>query len=249
MSQAHKVIENLYNCLNPGGLLILTATELALVPENLFELVELCGNLVLRKSQKKGNIANLFQFNFDTSDHFAVSKDVHEEKKISIKHKIIDVKQEKKSVKTSPKKDMEDKKIKVEKDLLSSNEKYKEAELLANSSKYEDAIKICQQAIQEAPLNPRWSYLYGVILFESDSPLDAAKAISRVIYLDHDNIMAYIMLGYIYNDLEKAKLAKKSFKNALMLLRKLKHDDIVNDSGGETVERLKITIGAVHDGI
>jgi hypothetical protein len=34
-----------------------------------------------------------------------------------------------------------------------------------------------------------------------------------------------------------------------MLLRKLKHDDIVNESGGETVERLKITIGAVHDGI
>ena len=248
---AAKVIERLYNCLKPGGLLILSATELALVPDNLFELIELSGNLILKKPLSLNGTSNLLQFNFKPPDNLEIhtksilDKDDNEYK--GLKPQRVKVKIEKEEVtKNVLKKQEKTNSLKKTRCVLSSDKKYKEAERLADKGNYEEAIQMCKQAIEEEPLQSKWNYLYSVVLFESDSLNDAAKAISRVLYLDADNVMGHIMSGHINNALGKKKLAIKNFNNAVELLSKFNNDDVINGSGGITAERLKATIEAVY---
>ena len=281
LGTAEKVIRRLYRCLKPGGFLILSATELALVPENLFELIELCGNLVLRKPLNPRTASNLLTFNFKHRDNCEIRRKIKVDKNDSeykeLKLSAVDVKQEKKELnrevstsntehRTSNEwkynkllysqvndsvagKQEKSDSLKKTRCVFSSDEKYKEAELLADRGKYKEALRMCQQAIDEEPLQARWNYLYSVVLFESDKVVDAAKAISKVLYLDADNIMGHIMSGHINNALGKEKMAKKSFDNAVMILKKLNRDDVVHGSGGVSAERLQTTIEAVYGGI
>ena len=241
------VIENLYNCLKPGGLLILSATELALVPENLFDIIELCGTLILKKPLTLNGASNLWQSSLNSSDNCDIrTNSIFDRNNKECKElKLTDV--DVKHVKQKGSKSVASKQEKT--DILkvfSSGENYEEAERLADRGNYKEAAQMCQQAIEENPLNPKWHYLYSVVLFESDRLSDAAEAVSKVLYLDADNVMGHIMSGHINNALGNQKLAKKSFDNAVVLLREFKSDDVVNGSGGVNAERLKATIEAVY---
>lgn len=242
LNTVKKVIEQLYHCLTPGGLLILSATELPLVPENLFELVNLCGNLVLQKPIDTMAIPNSPKFKLNKNRNNRINFNFPE--KINNQNKRIRKPEEK------TKKINENTAIKASDNgqtrLFATDEKYKEAELLADKGKYKEALQMCKEAIDEAPLQVKWNYLYSVVLFESNELIDAAKAISKVLYLDTDNVMGHIMSGHINNALGKKRISKKSFDNALMLLNNLNNDDVVNGSGGESVKRLKATIEAVY---
>ena len=243
LGTAGRVIEKLYNCLKPGGLLILSATELALVPENLFEVIELSGTMILKKPLNLDGASDLLQFRLNYPDNCEIRTNStvdkpHKEHKEAWTQEEVKV-QFSKGIVEQPEKATSLKQF-------SSDEKYEEAERLADRGKYEEASKMCQEAIQEDSLQSKWYYLYSVVLFESNRLSDAAKAISKVLYLDADNVMGHIMSGHINNALGNQKLAGKSFDNALVQLRKFGSDDVINGSGGETADRLTATIEAVY---
>ena len=248
-----KVVERLYRCLKPGGLLVLSATELAFVSEGVFELVELCGNLVLRRAVNPKGISGSLSFKFRPPGKCEVRANPgfaeNEDRGGGLNRRDGNAK----DVKGRGGQSAIGAEMRVSGEgnqgLLASDEKYKEAKLLADGGKSEDAIQMCRQAIEEDALSVKWNYLYCVALFESGKVVDAAKAISRVLYLDADNVMGHVMSGHINNALGKGKMAKKNFDNALMILKGLSGDDVVPGSGGVRAERLMATIEAVYGGI
>ena len=251
---AENVVRRLYNCLKPGGLLILSATELAFVPEKLFELIDLCGNLVLKKPLGLNSASHLLKFDYtpnlnrEISTNVSDAENTDKEKERNRRNRKVKRQKLLRDMEFAVKPEISDSAGKKQ-TLFSTNEKYEEAELLADRGKYKEALEICRQAIEQEPLQARWNYLYSVVLFESDKIIESAKAISRVLYLDPDNVMGHIMSGHINNALGRKKTARNNFNTALKILQKLNSDDVVYGSGGVTAKRLKATIEAVYGGI
>ena len=112
------------------------------------------------------------------------------------------------------------------------------AQLYANLGKYERATFYCNQAIEINSASVEPFYLL-VNIAEEQGDIEGAKILlKRVIYLDPQEIPAYIELGSLYAA-EKNILRAKKMKNiALELLKKLPTDDIIKYKGGIKVSEL-----------
>ena len=112
------------------------------------------------------------------------------------------------------------------------------AQSYANSGKYEHAIVYCNQAIEinAASLEPY--YLLVNIAEEQGNIEEAKNFLKRIIYLDPQEIPAYIELGLLYAAEKNITRGKKMKNIALELLKKLPNNDIIEYKGGIKVSEL-----------
>ena len=115
---------------------------------------------------------------------------------------------------------------------------------LANQNKLTEAIAQCERVIAINKLHPGLHFLFATILQEHNQFSKAITSLNHVIYLDPNSVLAYYTLGNIFLRQGDALRAKRSFENALALLKKCNDDDIVPESEGLTAGRLREIINA-----
>ena len=111
----------------------------------------------------------------------------------------------------------------------------------ANQGRLEEAARECEKAIAADILNAQSHYLHAIILQEQGHLDEAAVALRKAIYLNHDFALAYFVLGNIMGRLGKHRRSKKHLKAARGLLSSYKPEDVPVGGGGITAGRfLKI---------
>lgn len=116
----------------------------------------------------------------------------------------------------------------------------------ANMGMLPKAMKYCQKAISKDELNPALYFLQASILQEQGQIVEAITTLKKVLYLDHDFILAYFALGNLSATQGKSKEAEKCFQNALHLLEKIKKEDLLPGSGGMTAGGLAEIIHSIR---
>ncbi|MFC2139410.1 CheR family methyltransferase [Bacteroidota bacterium] len=113
---------------------------------------------------------------------------------------------------------------------------------LANIGELNSALKWCDKAISQFKLETSFYFLKSNLLQELNNYEDAISALQRAIYLDSDYIMAHFSLANIYRKTGKTDAANKQLRGLLAILDSHKGSDLVGDSDGMTVSRIKETI-------
>jgi chemotaxis protein methyltransferase CheR len=112
------------------------------------------------------------------------------------------------------------------------------AKSYANLGKLADARQCCEEAIKADKLRAHNHYLLSIILEEQGELDEAAAALKRVLYLDHDFVLAHFALGNMNRQAGKKKEAERNFGNALRILEKKDPSEVLNDAEGMTAGRL-----------
>jgi chemotaxis protein methyltransferase CheR len=114
----------------------------------------------------------------------------------------------------------------------------------ANQGKLTHALTLCEQAIALDKLDPKIHYLYATILQENNQADEAIAAHKRAVYLDPDYILSYYSLGNLLLGKGNRTGARKCYLNALSVLEKQDHDEIIPESEGLTTGRFREIIYA-----
>ncbi len=109
---------------------------------------------------------------------------------------------------------------------------------LANQGNLSQAWAECQKAISENKINPQLHYLGAVILQEQERDDEAIAALKRALYLDPNFVLVYFMLGNLSLRKGNMAAARKYFENVLALLRTYAQEDVLPESEGLTAGRL-----------
>lgn len=133
---------------------------------------------------------------------------------------------------------------KLQKDNLTVDEQMLLIRAYANQGKLGDALKSCEKAIIKNKVDPRLHFLYATILQENNQLNEAIAALKRVIFLDSDFVLSYFSLGNIYRQQGNIRNTKKCYENVLSIINKRSHDDILPESEGLNIGRLKEIINA-----
>ncbi|MEK6560642.1 MAG: CheR family methyltransferase [Nitrospirota bacterium] len=112
------------------------------------------------------------------------------------------------------------------------------ARAYANQGVMDEAMRWCEKAIAGDKLNPAGYHLLAIILYEQGRIEDAVKFLKKAIYLDHNFILAYFMLGNLKLKLGDIKGSKICFKNVLGILSSHNPEDVIEGSDGMTAGRL-----------
>lgn len=116
----------------------------------------------------------------------------------------------------------------------------------ANMGMLPEAMEHCQRAIFKDEFNPELHFLLASIQQEQGQNGEAISSLRKVLYLDHNFILAYFALGNLSALQGKARDAEKCFGNALHLLEKIKKEDLLPGSGGMTAGSLAQIIHSVR---
>lgn len=117
--------------------------------------------------------------------------------------------------------------------------------IYADKGMPEDAVRYCLEAVKIDGLNPGYHFLLASIYKETGNLADAVSSLRNVIYLNPGFIMAYYNLGIIALGQNKSGDAGKNFDTALSLLKKIRPDEDVPESGGIPADRLAEIIESV----
>lgn len=104
------------------------------------------------------------------------------------------------------------------------------------------ASQWCQEAIRVDKLLLEAYYTLALVYRHQDQLALAIEAMKKVIYIDRNHVLAHYGLADLYSSSNQVPLALKSLDNALHLLARRPAEDVLPDSGGVTVERLRQTI-------
>ncbi len=110
----------------------------------------------------------------------------------------------------------------------------------ANRGELKEALSWNDKAIAENKSNAELHYLRAMILLEMNNVDEAVSALNRVMFLDQDFVLAYIVMGNILQKKRKKQEASRHYKYALTLLAKKNTEDMLGDM---TVGRL---IDVIH---
>jgi len=119
------------------------------------------------------------------------------------------------------------------------------AKTKANLGKLKEAGALCEQAIKLDKLNPRIYYLNATVMHEMGNDNKAIELLNSSIYLDHDFVLAWFLLGNLWMKSGNQAAGKKSFKQAMTSLAKLPSDEILPESDGITVGRFKEILSSI----
>lgn len=109
---------------------------------------------------------------------------------------------------------------------------YTLGKVYANKGNLEEAEHWCQRAIQRDKLQPEPYYTLSMIYQEHGLLNKAVEALKKTVYLDRDFILAHYNLGQIYQELDRERLAKRSFRNAKrLLMSKTRHEPVPEGDG------------------
>ncbi|MCL5024404.1 MAG: tetratricopeptide repeat protein [Nitrospirae bacterium] len=119
----------------------------------------------------------------------------------------------------------------------------------ANRGRLTEARECCEKAVSADKLNPAYHYLLATILQEIGLPAESEACLKRTLYLDQDFVLAHFALGNLSLRQGKKGESRRHFRNALSVLRRSRPDEIVPESEGITVGRMREIIDTtVHEG-
>lgn len=113
---------------------------------------------------------------------------------------------------------------------------------LADQGRLEEALSVCNMAINDHKLSPGLYYMRASILQELDKNNEAIKSLKQALYVDPDYIMGHFTLGNIFLRQGIIKSAKRYFSNTLHLLNSLSGDDIPSESEGLSARYIRSII-------
>jgi len=123
------------------------------------------------------------------------------------------------------------------------------AKAYANLGRFSEAREFCcEQAIAADRLRAPNYYLLAVILQEEGRLEEAATALNRAIYIDHDYVPAYFALGNLSLQVGRKREAQRNFANALRILEKLDPHHALPEADGLTAGRLAEIIRNMSQG-
>jgi chemotaxis protein methyltransferase CheR len=113
------------------------------------------------------------------------------------------------------------------------------ARAYADHGDFNRALRWCERGIVSNRLNPALHYLHAIILGERGDDKAGREALRKTLCLDPDFILASIALGSAEQKSGRVEEAARYFENARSLLRNLREDVAVPESGGLTAGRLR----------
>ncbi len=116
---------------------------------------------------------------------------------------------------------------------------------LANLGSLDEAEVWCNRWIESDKLNASARYMRAVVLVELDRRAEARAALQHALYLEPGFELAHFTLGNLALRDGERELARRSFENALTLLRNRERDERLEDSGGMVVREMVELIGFV----
>ncbi|MEP7352584.1 MAG: CheR family methyltransferase [Acidobacteriota bacterium] len=118
----------------------------------------------------------------------------------------------------------------------------------ADTGRWEEAARCCEGLLVTDPLNPRVHLIRGLI-FEQMGRFDQAEqSLRRVIYLDHQSVLARYSLGLVLQSRGQVHPAVRCFENTLQLLDSVSRDYRYSDADGITAGELR-ELATMHLGI
>ncbi|WFD11282.1 CheR family methyltransferase [Tepidibacter hydrothermalis] len=239
--QASKIINRFYNNIVDGGWLVVAPTESLFLNDTSFIPVNINDMFLYNKNITKNNISKSFDNN--VFNNIIIDENLIMQNEI-MKNEMIEYRENLQinNVITIKSKNELPKKEKLDSQEMEAQEFETIARSFANEGKLEEAIEWCKKAISVDKINPFYYYLLASIQQEQGDINEAVISLKKVIYLDHNFIMAYFDLGNLNLKQDKYIQASKNFKNTLVLLDNLNEDDIVPYSEEMTVGVLKCMI-------
>ena len=256
-----KVTNRLYNALQHGGYLIVSASELSVQNFSEFTHINLPGAVVFRKPFTKNKRQNKVPVMESPREELSFQLPVSPNSIYhpitlppdKIEEKVTDTYELLPSL-SSPVENSTVILDEVLKEDRTTEQHIIEIRDLANRGKLNEAKAACEEAIATYKLDPRLYYLQAIILQENNQLSEAIVSLKRAMYIDSNFVLSYYALGNIYKQLGKTKSAQKNYKIVLSLLSKCKVEDILPESEGLTAGRFKeilsasIQAGANYDG-
>jgi len=139
--------------------------------------------------------------------------------------------------------------VKIREFLVSRQDNVDAMELLAkayaNLGRFAEARQCCEEAIAADKLRAPNHYLLSIILLEQGQLPEAAAALKRALYIDHDFILAHFALGNMNLQAGRQKESGRNFGNALQLLEKRDPHEVLPEAEGMTAGRLAEIIRAM----
>jgi chemotaxis protein methyltransferase CheR len=119
------------------------------------------------------------------------------------------------------------------------------AKSYANLGKFAEARKCCEDALAADKLRAHNHYLMSIILLEVGEPAEAAAALKRTLYIDHDYVLAHFALGNLNRQEGRERESQRYFGNTLRLLEVRDPHEVLPDAEGLTAGRLAEIIRAM----
>ncbi len=113
------------------------------------------------------------------------------------------------------------------------------ARQLADSGETEQALGLISELLKEETTNAELYYLRGVALLHKGDSASAESDIKKSLFIEPDNIVAYIALASIAKAQGNLREMKKHYSNALYYLSKINETDIVPDSDGIPAQAMR----------
>ncbi len=113
------------------------------------------------------------------------------------------------------------------------------ARIYANEGRLSEALELCEKAIAVNKLDPAYHFLLAVILLECGQNEDAILSLKKVIYLDHNNLLAHFTLGNLLWQSGRTKESQKHFRNALAATSAYQPETILPEADEMTAGRIK----------
>jgi len=104
----------------------------------------------------------------------------------------------------------------------------------ANMGKSDIALKWVKKAILCDKLNPKCYHLQAVLLQEQNRLSEAVASLKRVLYLDHNYMMAHFMLGNLCVQEGRHRESQKHFENTMTLLKARDRESVLPETDGIT---------------
>lgn len=105
----------------------------------------------------------------------------------------------------------------------------------SNAGLVKGAEEVIESIILKNHATPEMYYIYANFLKERNKVEQAEAILKKVIYLNHNHILAHLMLGELFEKSQKQHLAIKYYKNILGLLENLHESEIIPESDGLSV--------------
>jgi chemotaxis protein methyltransferase CheR len=110
---------------------------------------------------------------------------------------------------------------------------------------YSQALKSVEQAISLLNTIPCYHYLKGLILIEQNKFLECQKPMRTVLYLDENNLSAYLTLSNVMQKIGNKIESKRLIRLAYEISINLDENFIVPDSDGMTVHQFRMILSEI----
>ncbi len=113
------------------------------------------------------------------------------------------------------------------------------ARIYANQGRLAEALVCCDQAVAADKMAAPVHYLRATILQEQSSLPEAILALKRAVYAEPEFVLGHFALGNLALKQGRLQESEKHFENVLLLLARYQPEDIVPESEGLSVGRLR----------